>query len=230
MKRTTHQGIREAIRARIISGEWKLGERIPGEVALAEEYGCSRTTVNRALQTLAQEGMVERKRKGGTRVRPLPTSQAQFRIPIMREQVESRGHRYSHRIESREVRVPPMAIRKQLELPDNDPAAYVESLHLADGKPFAFEKRWVNLGSVPAFSDADLSHESANEWLVRHVPFSRGEVRLSASAANAKQARLLGTDKGAPLFTMHRLTWFEERTITAIELSFAPGYEITFGV
>ena len=76
MNNATHQGIREAIRARIVAAEWDLGERIPGEVDLAEEYGCSRTTVNRALQTLADEGVVERKRKGGTRVRPLPLPQS----------------------------------------------------------------------------------------------------------------------------------------------------------
>lgn len=230
MSRKTHQGIREAIRKRIISGEWKLGELIPGEVDLAAEYQCSRTTVNRALQALAQEGIVERKRKGGTRVRPLPTSQAQFRIPIMREQVESRGQAYAHRVERRETRLPPAHIRQTLELADGESAAYLESLHLADDRPFAFEKRWVNLASVPAFATADLAVESANEWLVRHVPFTRGEVRLAATAADARRAGMLGTDEGTPLFTMNRLTWFETRTITTIELSFAPGYEIGFSV
>ena len=77
MNAQTHRGIREAIRARIVAGEWKLGELIPGEVDFAEQYGCSRTTVNRALQALAEEGIVERKRKGGTRVRPMPLPQAQ---------------------------------------------------------------------------------------------------------------------------------------------------------
>ena len=101
MNAQTHRGIREAIRARIVAGEWKLGELIPGEVDFAEQYGCSRTTVNRALQALAEEGIVERKRKGGTRVRPLPLPQAQVRIPLVREQVEDMGRTYSCEIVKR---------------------------------------------------------------------------------------------------------------------------------
>ncbi|MBL4673106.1 MAG: GntR family transcriptional regulator, partial [Arenicella sp.] len=83
----SHHDIRQALRGRIESGEWQLGALIPGEMALADEYGCARTTINRALQTLANDGLVIRKRKGGTRVCEMPVRQAKFEIPILREQV-----------------------------------------------------------------------------------------------------------------------------------------------
>ena len=41
---------------------------IPGEEALAREFGCARATVNRALRDLAEAGVLERRRKAGTRV------------------------------------------------------------------------------------------------------------------------------------------------------------------
>jgi GntR family histidine utilization transcriptional repressor len=41
---------------RIADGDWKPGELIPGEVDLADEFGCARATVNRALQDLADAG------------------------------------------------------------------------------------------------------------------------------------------------------------------------------
>lgn len=230
MTATTHHGIREAIRARIVAGEWQLGELIPGEVEFAEEFGCARTTVNRALQALAEEGIVERKRKGGTRVSPLPAPQAQFRIPVIREQVESRGQTYNHRILLRELRDPPAEIRAQLQIASNTKAAYLESLHLADGRPFAFERRWVNLSTVPSFTEADLSELSANEWLVRRVPFSRGEVSLTASQADARLAAMLDVARGEALFTMERTTWFEDHAVTAIALFYACGYRLEFGI
>lgn len=230
MTATTHHGIREAIRARIVAGEWQLGALIPGEAEFAAEFGCSRTTVNRALQALAEEGIVERRRKGGTRVRPLPVPQALVRIPLIREQVESRGQAYAHRVLTQDLCVPPRDVAERLHVAAGEQAAYLETLHSADGLPFAFEQRWVNLTTVPGFAAADLVSLSANEWLIREVPFSRGEVALGASAADAATALALGVARGAALFTMERTTWFGDRAVTALTLHYAPGYRLEFPI
>ena len=230
MNAQTHRGIREAIRARIVAGEWKLGELIPGEVDFAEQYGCSRTTVNRALQALAEEGIVERKRKGGTRVRPLPLPQAQLRIPLVREQVEDMGRAYSCEIVKRRTTRPPVPTSLGLQIPEDEEAAYLETLHLADGQPFAFETRWVNLATVPDFETADFGTLSANEWLVRKVPFTRGEVELSAISADARIAQMLSIGRGEALFTMRRTTWLGERSVTTMALHYTPGYRLDFTI
>ena len=65
--------------------------------------------MNRALQALAEEGLVERKRKGGTRVRPLPLPQASLRIQLLREQVEEAGSTYRCEIIERKLASPPPA-------------------------------------------------------------------------------------------------------------------------
>ena len=49
-----HQRIRDDIEARIMSGDWPPGHRIPFEHELMAEYGCSRMTVNKVLSTLAR--------------------------------------------------------------------------------------------------------------------------------------------------------------------------------
>lgn len=229
MNARTHRGIREAIRARIVAGEWQLGELIPGEVVFAEEYACSRTTVNRALQGLAEEGMVERKRKGGTRVRPLPLPQAQLRIPLLREQVEDAGRAYRCEVVDRRIARPPRAIAERLDTGEAE-AAYLETLHLADKRPFAFETRWISLVAVPQFAEADLGELSANEWLVRTVPFTRGEVALSAASAEERVADLLGAEQGAALFTMDRTTWLGDRPVTTMRLHYTPGYRLEFPI
>lgn len=229
MRIAGHQAIRSAIRDRIVAGEWKLGERIPDEVAFAEEFSCSRTTVNRAIQALADEGIVERKRKGGTRVRPLPMRVAQFPIPIVREQVESRGLSYSARVVKRERRPAPGAVASRMAL-DDDPCLYLETVHLADARPFAFETRWVNLETVPEFETADLATTSANEWLVRTVPFSRGEIGLSAVVATEVLAEALDVPEQSALLSMERVTWFEGRSVTAMTLYHRPDHRMDFEI
>ena len=49
------QRIKEDILTRIRSGEWQEGEMIPGETTLAQTFGVSRMTVNRAVRELTAE-------------------------------------------------------------------------------------------------------------------------------------------------------------------------------
>ena len=48
-QRTLHDRIRGDIEARILSGEWPPGFRIPPETELTAQYACSRMTVNKAV-------------------------------------------------------------------------------------------------------------------------------------------------------------------------------------
>jgi len=53
-----YKGIAEAIRARILGGEFAPGAALPSESALCAEYGVARNTLRRALDQLAAEGLV----------------------------------------------------------------------------------------------------------------------------------------------------------------------------
>ena len=56
------------LRDEIISGLRSLGDQAPTELALASAYGVSRITARRALDELAHQGFVERRRRTGTRI------------------------------------------------------------------------------------------------------------------------------------------------------------------
>lgn len=58
--------IRGDIERRILSGEWPPGHRILYEHELMAEYGCARMTVNRVLSSLAEAGLIERRRRAGS--------------------------------------------------------------------------------------------------------------------------------------------------------------------
>jgi GntR family transcriptional regulator, arabinose operon transcriptional repressor len=58
--------ILETIKERLISGEYKYGERLPSEGELERRFGVSRMTVVRALRELQQAGLVTRRVGSGT--------------------------------------------------------------------------------------------------------------------------------------------------------------------
>lgn len=218
------QGVRADVMRRIAEGEWQPGDLIPGEVELAETFGCARATVNRAMQDLADKGLIDRKRKAGTRVALNPVRKVTVEIPVIRQDVEGRGQHYVFDLLSARPMSPSPAVAAQYGLTNHTPLMGLWTLHRADGAPFALEERWVNLDVVPEFAGADLEAVSANEWLVRHTPLSRGEFSFSADNASAAQARLLECNTGAALFIVNRTTWAGDAPITAVRLAYAPGY------
>ncbi|WP_226886874.1 UTRA domain-containing protein [Nisaea nitritireducens] len=220
------QGIQAEIKRRIANRVWRPGELIPGEMELAAEFGCARATVNRALQGLADSGLLERRRKAGTRVALDPVRKATLEIPITRIEVEAMGCAYRFDIlERRRARLP-AGITEMMALTEAPDALRIKGLHLADGAPFLYEDRWVNLQAVPAFAEADFSAISPNEWLVRNQPFTRGDIAFSAGNASEEEAECLATDVGVALFVIERVTWSAEIPITVVRLSYRPGYRM----
>src|SRR5260370_29205318 len=64
--------IADSIRARIESGEFPPGAKLPGLPALAETYGASLVTVRLALARLKQEGLIVSRQGTGNFVRTQP--------------------------------------------------------------------------------------------------------------------------------------------------------------
>ena len=214
------QAIQNEVLRRIHAREWPPGQVIPNEVDLAAEFGCARATMNRALRALADAGMLERRRKSGTRVALHPVSRATVDIPVIRQEIEARGLAYSYKLISRTTAKPPVL------LGPTENALHVTALHFADARPYAYEDRWINLETLPDAAAQPFTNLNANEWLLRHAPFTHGDIRFSALATPAPQAKRLGADPGAPVFVIDRTTWDHHKTITTVRLIFAPGYSI----
>ncbi len=225
---TSFQAIKDDILAKIKNGYWAPGDTIPGEESLAEDFGCSRVTVNRALRELAESGYVERRRKSGTRVSVNTSRDARVQIPIVREEIESKGASYRYELLLKEEVNAPTEICRRMNLNAGAKVLHIKCLHLADEVPYQFEDRWINLERVPAARGEDFTSISPNEWLVRKEPFSEAEHSFSASLADKESASLLEIKEGEPLFIVERRTWREKNSITSVKLSF-PGasYKMT---
>lgn len=215
----------EALR-RIRSREWPPGAQIPHEADLAAELGCARATVNRALRELAGAGLLERRRKAGTRVALTPVRKATFEIPIIRQDIQSRGLVYGYALLSQATLPPPASVATRLGLPQRRAMLHVRALHSADAAPFCLEDRWINPATTAGIDTADLGQISANEWLVQNTGFSGGEIAFGAVGADAATAQTLACPPGTALFTVARITWAGAAAITSVLLTYAPGYQM----
>ncbi|MCZ0963559.1 GntR family transcriptional regulator [Paracoccus benzoatiresistens] len=219
--------IASEVRRRILDREWRQGDRIPDEADLAVEFGAARATVNKALQVLADEGLLDRRRRAGTRVAVDPVRKATLTIPIVREQIESAGMAYSHRILALRRSSLPEAAARRMGVKTGTAMTHVRAVHYGDGIPFQYEDRWINPQAVQGMDGVDFRHVNANEWLVRNAPYSRAEVTFSAANADARDARMLQAQPGQALLILHRTTWNDAHPITTVRIACTPGHQIS---
>ncbi|MEO9574682.1 MAG: UTRA domain-containing protein [Lentilitoribacter sp.] len=220
------QSVQDEVLRRIRTRVWEPGAMIPNEADLAVEFGCARSTVNRALRSLAEAGWLDRRRKAGTRVAAQPIAKATLSIAVIRHEIEERGQKYSYQRVARTLSVPPLDVSAAMRMPAETVMLYIRALHLADDMPYALESRWINLQVVPGAQDEPFQNLSANEWLLRHAPYSDGEIAFSAVNAGEDEAELLACSEGAALFAVDRLTWDSDASVTKVRFLFAPGHQM----
>ena len=216
--RKSSRAVRQELSRRIAERVWEPGALIPGEETLAREFGAARATVNRALQDLARAGLVERKRKAGTRVALYPVREARFAIPVVGREIEARGHAYRYRLLSRRTAAPPDDVAGKLAVQPGADFLHVCCLHLADGVPYQFEDRWINVDAVPAAGDEPFEAMGPNEWLVSRAPFSKADFTFLAAAASEEEAALLCIAPAEPVFVGERTTWLLEKPVTFVRM------------
>jgi len=225
-ERITWQSIQDEVLRRIDERIWKPGEYIPHEAKLAEEFGCARTTVSRALRNLAEQGLLNRKRKAGTRVAIHPVRKAQLGIPIIRHEIEASGREYFYTLLSRKKQRPPVPIQARMRMKTRQAQLHVVGLHLADGIPYVHEDRWISLDSVPDAGMQEFTMLSPNEWLIQNIPFETGEITLSAVIASPEIADALQCHPEESVMVMDRVTRHEDEILTYVRLTFVPGYQM----
>ncbi|MFZ1470392.1 MAG: GntR family transcriptional regulator [Paracoccaceae bacterium] len=221
------QAIETEVRRRIVERDWRQGERIPDEADLAVEFQAARSTVNKALQRLADEGLLDRRRRAGTVVTADPVRKATFTIAIVREQVEQAGMIYSHRVVAQRRSPVPDDIAARLHIAPGTVLVHMRALHCGDGHPFQLEDRWLNPDAARGLEQADFWQLNVNEWLVRNTPYLHAEMSFSAENASRRDARLLQIDPGKALLVLHRSTWNDLGPVTTVRLAFLPGHVVT---
>lgn len=219
------EDIRAEVLRRIRARDWPPGALIPGEEALAEEFGVARATVNRALTALAEAGVIERKKRAGTRVAELPVRRARLEIPVIRLDVLSRGLAYDFKLLADRLVAAPVPVTARLGLPEGATMRYLETLHLAGGRPYVLETRWLNPAVLPSPAP-DFSQTSANEWLVTQVSLVSGDIAFTAEPASTREAEVLGVPPATPLLVAERTTHGTDGPVTLVRLAHAPGHRV----
>lgn len=218
---TLFDEIRGDLTRAIIGGDYKPGDKLPTEEQLAERFGASRPTVNKAIGSLASDGLVARRKRAGTIV----LAQSAFWLPIIdvSRYVQDRGEDYSFEILSRTERVNGVDGLNWPDAPADTPVLALECLHFGNAVAVQHERRLINLNAVPEAAKARFEKTPPGPWLLRHVPWSASEHRIGAIGAGDVLARLFGVRRGTPCLGLHRATSHRDVPLTTVTLTSPAG-------
>lgn len=235
-KQPAYLTIKNSILANIHSGIWQEGDAIPAEISLAETFGVSRMTVNRALKELEAERILERRQGSGTYVAQQKYNNAHIEIRNIAKDIRD------HHTYRAQVLLQDTLDDKALDYPENhwlnalffnnnrspnDKIYKVCIVHYGDDLPMQYEERWVNAGVIPDFINQDFNITNTSDYLIRHVPLEYGNYQIHAKLPPTMVREALNMDIQEPALLHVRQTKSQGLPVTFVNM-WHPGSRFSF--
>ena len=201
----------ELVRRRILDelrdGTMQPGKRLGSERALAERYGVSRSTLRLALDALERSGMIRRVPGcgGGTFLHDSKVERDLSTMAGLPEYLRRQGYSAGTRVISASIRAAGQPTAEQLGIDDDAPVYDLLRVRLANGDPISLEHAMLPADMFPGLLEQALGG-SLMDVLKAEYEFEPGEAieRIEIVRASRDEARLLGTEVGAPLLSVER--------------------------
>ena len=159
-----HQVFRD-LKSALDANEWRPGDRMPTERALAERYGCSLITVRHALGELVREGRIERTRGRGTFVLQPRIDRDIAGAMSFSEEMQRRGLDPATRVVTARIEPAGDAIAGSLRIAADAPVVYLERIRLGSGEPLLLEQARLPAERFPGLLAFDFEHRSLYDIL-----------------------------------------------------------------
>jgi GntR family transcriptional regulator len=195
----------------ILDGTIAHGAQMPTEQQLAETFSVSRITAKRAMDELAAEHMVQRRRGKGTHV-TYEYSPQPVKAPLvgMLQEIESMARHSDVKVLECKKLQPPAIVKDALGIAEKEKALHLVRVRSRDGQPFGYYVSWTN-GLSKAVSKRDfLKSPRLAVFRKQGLKITHVTQTISAVAATDELATQLQTNIGAPLISLIRRS-FETR-------------------
>lgn len=188
--------IKDYIRLKIESGEFRSNTRLPSERQLASQFDVSRLTVTKALKELEQEELVYTQVGKGTYVAPIDKIQQQLNVlSSFTEDMNNKRKEVSSRIlQCGIAKLSDKTILSALNLGDSARIFVLERLRLADGQLIALEKTHIPYDLCP---DIEKQYDFSTQSLYKvlrddySIQLTTANQLIEARLANSREAKLL---------------------------------------
>lgn len=221
--------IKQFLEQQIASGELSSGAKIPTEQSLADSFSVSRMTARRAVQELADAGMLTRTPGSGTFVaEPIKT------VPMIAitnlVDVAKQSNTHSHRILS--VDAVQLVANKAIlmGLMADTLVFQLNLLHLDNNRPIQWQQICVNRSLAPALLKQKMDKIDPNDYLHWVCTPTKSDYQVSSVLPSASQRRDLDLSHqdNASCLSVERRDWVGE-SVLSISTMLHPAEQFYLG-
>jgi|SRR5829696_7363876 len=188
--------------AAAIAAEYRAGDQLPAEPALAAAYGVSRATMREALQSLAGAGFLQRVHGVGTFVTKMsPKVESALDLDLgVTEAVRAAHQRLGVQVLRAEEMPAPVEVAEALALPPASRVLWIERAILANDVPAVAAVDAIPV-AITARSRASYEGGSVYRFLEVDcgVTLAGGSASITAVRADRRVSRVLRIDEGEPV-------------------------------
>lgn len=197
------------LREQIQAGQWAAGALLPSEADLGRDYDVSRTVVRQALDQLAGNGMIQRRKGKGSFVaeRKLTAYLLQDAAGFAAN-MAAQGYAVRSVVLKRGLVTASPMIAAALGVPEDAPVYRLERLRFVADEPIYVGATHVPEHLAELIAACDFQVSSLNLALAEHANITPagGDRLIEAIAAGPIEAELLRVRIGAPLFHLFAVT------------------------
>jgi GntR family transcriptional regulator len=204
--RPLYRQVYDIIVRRVAQGQWRPGESLPSEQALAAELGVSQGTMRKVLDALTAEKLLERRQGKGTFIAEHTQERALFRFFRM---ARPGGERVTPAPgpSTARLRAARAAEQARLELARGDKVIEIVRTRLIDGRPAIRETIVAPAALFPGLERRpDLPNTLYSLYQTDYgINIVSAREELSAIAATPEDEATLQAPAGSPLLLIDRL-------------------------
>lgn len=222
--RPLYMQLHDLIRDDILNGTYRPGEKILTEEQLSEKYGVSRITVRNALETLARDNYLVRRRGAGTFI-----SEQKFHRSISEDlsftdMCKQLGVSPGSKTIKSVIEDANSLDQEILHLDKNASVVVIERIRYANALPISVESTRFTT-DFTYLLDEDLNNQSLYKLLREkyHLDFFHADKVVELSFATYQLAKYLDIQKGDPLLKMESQMCWANKTPFARNLQFIRG-------
>lgn len=200
--------IKEALKQRILDGDYAAHEQLPSESELMKIFGVSRITVRQALRDLHSDGLVFGVQGKGTFVSRPKVAQDVQRLQGFGEAMSLQGYETSTRVLTIKERKPPKAVADAFAVKKSEKVVEIVRLRYLNREPISVDQSFFPLEIGRKLFARDLATDIfpmlENEM---NLPLDYADLRIEATMADEETGQHLNVKSGTPVLKITRLVF-----------------------
>lgn len=200
--------IHDQLKEEIEAGKWAIGDRLPPERELADVFHVSRMTLRQAIQTLVDEGIIERRVGSGTYVARQKVQEKMSGVTSFSEIIRSQGKVPSSKTVAFYVTQPSRSEQEKLSLNPHQKILRMERIRYADDVPICYEVASIPYDLIQHFTKKEITQS------FYQVLETKGKVKpghatqtITALCASDKVADYLEIKKNSALLRLRQISY-----------------------